>query len=57
VTKIVLHSDESLDRALKRLKRKVEREGVLKALKDRKHYEKPSDKKRKRRRASSRNIF
>ena len=36
-----------MDKALKRLKKKIEREGILKILKQRKHYEKPSVKKKK----------
>lgn len=37
---------EPLEKALKKLKKKIEREGILKVLKARKHYEKPSEKKR-----------
>jgi len=33
---------ESIDRALKKYKRKFERSGVLKELRKRKHYTKPS---------------
>ena len=51
MTKIVIRDNESLDKALRRLKRKVEREGVLKDLKTRKHYEKPSEKKRRKRKS------
>lgn len=52
MTKVLVGENESLDKALRRLKKKVEREGVLKILKARKHYEKPSDIKRRARRAS-----
>ena len=38
--------NESLEKALRRLKRKMEREGVMKQLKAKKHYEKPSERKR-----------
>lgn len=34
--------NEPLERALRRFKKKIEREGVLKALSAKKHYEKPS---------------
>ena len=44
--KITLKANESLERALRRFKRKMEREGILKQLKARKHYEKPSERKR-----------
>jgi len=44
--KITLKANESLERALRRFKRKMEREGILKQLRARKHYEKPSERKR-----------
>ena len=37
---------ESIDRALKKYKRKFERAGILKQLRDRKHFTKPSVKRR-----------
>ena len=43
---------ENIDRALRRLKKKVDREGILKEARNRRSYEKPSRKKyRKMRRA------
>lgn len=48
--RIDLKENEPLERALRRFKRKLEREGVLKQLRARKHYEKPSEKKRRKRR-------
>ena len=44
--RIEIRSDESLEKALRRFKRLLEREGVLKAVKAKKHYEKPSERKR-----------
>lgn len=44
--KIELKPNEPIERALRRLKKKIEREGVLKQIRARKHYEKPSVKKR-----------
>ncbi len=38
--------NESLEKALRRFKKKIEREGIIKQLKARKHYEKPSEAKR-----------
>jgi small subunit ribosomal protein S21 len=38
--------DESLDSALRRFKRQVQRSGVLVEAKRHEHYEKPSDKRR-----------
>lgn len=49
MSRIEVKSNEPLERALRRFKRKIEKEGILKQLKARKHYEKPSERKRKRR--------
>ena len=50
--KVQVGENESLEKALKRLKKKMEREGILKILKARKHYEKPSEKRRRKMRSS-----
>lgn len=42
--KVVLKKDETLDSALKRFKKIQEREGILKELKSREFFEKPSAK-------------
>jgi small subunit ribosomal protein S21 len=47
MSRVEIAPGESLEKALRRFKKKIEREGVLKQLKARKHYEKPSDRKRK----------
>lgn len=39
---------ENIDRALRRLKKKLDKEGTLKDIRNRRHYEKPSEKKRRR---------
>lgn len=43
---------ESLESALRKFKRKLEREGILRQLRERKHYEKPSERKRRKMRSS-----
>jgi len=43
-----LHKDESVERALKRLKRKLDRDDVIKECRNRRYFEKPSAKKRRR---------
>ncbi len=48
MSRIEIGPGESLEKALRRFKKKIEREGLLKQLKARKHYEKPSEKKRRR---------
>lgn len=44
--------NESIDGALRRLKKKIEREGILKTLKARKFFEKPSEKRRRKARSA-----
>ena len=44
---IEVKKDESFESALRRFKRKIEQEGILREVRDRKHYEKPSERKRK----------
>ena len=46
--------DRGLDRAIRRLRRKVAQEGVTKELKRRRHYEKPSVRKRRKAREAER---
>lgn len=45
---VQIKKDEPFEAALRRFKKQIEREGILREVKDRKHYEKPSQKKRKR---------
>jgi len=44
-----IRADESIDKALRRFKKQCNREGLSKEIKKRKHYMKPSEKRRKRR--------
>lgn len=46
--------NEPLERALRRFKKKIEREGTLKTLSAKKHYEKPSEVKRRKKRTARR---
>jgi len=46
MSRVEVEKNEPLERALRRFKKKIEREGILKTLKANKHYEKPSEKKR-----------
>ena len=50
MSRIEVRYNESLEKALRRFKRKIEKEGILQVLKERKYYEKPSERKRKKRR-------
>ncbi len=47
MSKVEIKKDESFEAALRRFKRQIEQEGILKEVRDRKHYEKPSEKRRK----------
>jgi small subunit ribosomal protein S21 len=49
-TEVRLKKGENIDRALRRLKKKLDKEGTLKELRNRRHYEKPSEEKRRNRR-------
>ncbi len=44
---VEVRKGESFESALRRFKKKIEREGILREVRDRKHYEKPSERKRK----------
>ena len=41
-----LRKGEAMEKALRRLKKKLDKEGTLKELRNRRHYEKPSEVKR-----------
>jgi small subunit ribosomal protein S21 len=46
-----LREGEDINRALRKLKKKIENAGLLKELRDRQYYEKPSEKRRKAKKA------
>ena len=46
MTEIKLKKGEPVEKALKRLKKKLDKEGTLKDLRNRRYYEKPSEEKR-----------
>ena len=48
VTEIRLKKGESVDRALRRLKKRLDREGTLRDVRNHRHYEKPSERRRRR---------
>lgn len=51
---VTLRKNESVDKAIRRLKKKVDREGVLKIVRQHAYYEKPSEKKLRKRKAARR---
>ena len=56
MAKVILKEGESLDEALRRFKREVLREGILRELRRREFYEKPSEVKKRERAAKNRMI-
>jgi small subunit ribosomal protein S21 len=52
LTEIRLKKGESVDRALRRLKKKIDREGILKIVRAHRHYEKPSERRRRKEKAA-----
>ena len=52
--KIDIKKGESFESALRRFKRKIEQEGILREVRDRSHYEKPSKRRRKKKSKSRR---
>ncbi len=54
---VIIKDGESFDQALKRFKRMCEKAGILSELKNHQHYEKPSEKKRKRNIAARRKML
>jgi len=55
--RVTVGPNEPLEKALRRFKRKIEQEGILRQLKERKHYEKPSVKKRRKRKGGLKSKF
>jgi len=47
MTKIDMRKEESLDKALRKFKMRVRREGIIDEMKKREFYEKPSQRRRK----------
>jgi len=54
MSKVEVKENEPLEKALRIFKRKIDREGVLRQLKARKYYEKPSERKRRKQRERKR---
>lgn len=52
-----VRKNESIDQALRRFKRSIAKDGVLAEIKKRKHYEKPSVKRKKKSEAARKRKF
>lgn len=52
MTEIKLKKGEPVDKALRRLKKKIDRDGTLRVVRSHRHYEKPSEKRRRKEKAA-----
>lgn len=57
MVRIKVRNNESLEQALRRFNRDVLRDGILKELKEREHYTKPSEWKRQKSKEKARKIY
>ena len=46
MSEIIIHDDENFERALRRFKKKCEQAGILSDLRKHRHYEKPSERRK-----------
>ncbi|HDL77551.1 MAG TPA: 30S ribosomal protein S21 [Lentisphaerae bacterium] len=46
MAEVRLKKGESVDRAIKRLKKKLDKEGIMREIRMHRHYEKPSERRR-----------
>lgn len=54
LSEIIIHEDENFERALKRFKKKCEKAGILSDLRKHRHYEKPSERRKRKLNAAMR---
>ncbi len=53
---VIIDEGESFDRALKRFKKKCEKAGILSDLRKHRHFEKPSEKRKRKMNAAKRKL-
>ena len=54
LSEVIIHDDENFERALKRFKKKCEKAGILSDLRKHRHYEKPSERRKRKMNAARR---
>ena len=54
MSEVILNEDENFERALRRFKKKCEKAGILSDLRKHRHYEKPSERRKRKLNAASR---
>jgi len=52
MTEIRVRKGEPIDKVLRKLKKKMDKEGTLKELRNRRYFEKPSEEKRRKRKSA-----
>ena len=57
MTEIKLKKGESVDKALRRLKKKIDREGTLRVVRSHRHFEKPSERRKRKVAAARRKML
>lgn len=57
MAEVKLNKDEPIDKALRKFKKEVRKEGILQELKRREFYEKPSEKRKRREARAKRRAF
>lgn len=57
MTKVTVRDDETLEQALRRFNREVLREGIIKELKKREFYEKPSTVRKRKKQEQARKVY
>ena len=55
MSEIILNDDENFERALRRFKKKCEKAGILSDLRKHRHYEKPSERRKRKMNAVRKN--
>ena len=56
MAEVIIHEDESFERALKRFKKKCEKAGVLSDVRKHQHFEKPSERRKRKVNAARRKM-
>ena len=57
MSEVVIHDDESFERALKRFKKKCEKAGILADVRKHQYFEKPSERKKRKANAARRKML
>ena len=55
MSEVIIHEDENFERALKRFKKNCEKAGILSDLRKHRHYEKPSERRKRKMSVALRN--